>query len=268
MPTMIHDLFTQLVTQEIQSRLQAVADVGNAWIIQQISMLSLQSTYRSHFSVEGKRSGQNFISITASDPFPAHFEDTSTKATIAEECRWPEHYTLIDPFLCSARISFDLPFQWMRDGGARQCQMGVGHIECYSHALIPVDDRLVEYFVQALSRSSYTCREACPMTLYISTSWCAFWGAATSLRRFREVEFNIWVGSVRESEFNDRRAVRILSSCGFEELKQSFLATWCLHSLHPMGSLVTQDTCQQVSFRGNLAPTGEWLPEKPSRLWS
>ena len=40
----------------------------------------------------------------------------------------------------------------------------------------------------------------------------------------REVEFNIWVGGVRESSFNGRKTVRILSRCGFEKLKRSLLA--------------------------------------------
>ena len=41
-------------------------------------------------------------------------------------------------------------------------------------------------------------------------------GAAASPHNFREVEFSIWVSSVRELEFNDPRAVRILSRRGFE----------------------------------------------------
>ena len=52
------------------------------------SILSLHSTYspyRLHSYLQGKRSGQKFLSTTASDHFPAHSEDTSIRAnTIAE----------------------------------------------------------------------------------------------------------------------------------------------------------------------------------------
>ena len=70
-----------------------------------------------------------------------------------------------------------------------------------------------------------------------------------SLRRSGEVKFNIWVGSVRESEseFNDRRAVGVSSRCRFEKLKQSLLAIWYLRGLLPMGSLVTH---LKFSIRG------------------
>ena len=40
---------------------------------------------RFHSYLQGKRSGQKFLSTTASDHFPAHFEDTSIRAnTIVE----------------------------------------------------------------------------------------------------------------------------------------------------------------------------------------
>ena len=50
-----------------------------------LSPHSTYSPYRFHSYLQGKRSGQKFLSTTASDHFPAHSEDTSIRAnTIAE----------------------------------------------------------------------------------------------------------------------------------------------------------------------------------------